>query len=101
VELNYDIHRCSALLWLWFGEAFRKDGYAYSAIIDAYPGAENVDQVGQTIWYNGLPTIKAKTQFVKDQGLGGVRIWSLDNDVKGEKSLLSAIDEALKLPTKK
>ena len=78
-----------------FGEAFRKRDYSYSAILASHPGAENADQVGNTIWYNGIPTIKAKTQYVVDQGLGGMMIWSLDYDVKGEKSLLSAIHETL------
>jgi len=78
-----------------FGEAFKKRDYPYSTIIKDYPGAENVDQVGKTIWYNGLPTIKAKAKFVVDEGLGGVMIWSLDNDVKGEKSLLAGIDQVL------
>jgi GH18 family chitinase len=54
-----------------------------------------VDQVGNTIWYNGIPTIKAKARYVLDQGLAGVMIWSLDYDVKGERSLLSAIQETL------
>lgn len=79
-----------------FGEAFRKDGYRYSEIVAAYPGAEKTDEVGKTIWYNGIPTIKAKAQYVKEQGLGGIMIWSLDQDVKGERSLLSAISETLK-----
>ncbi len=78
-----------------FGEAFKKRDYAYASIIKDYPGAENVDQIGSTIWYNGIPTIKAKTKYVMDEGLGGVMIWSLDNDVKGEKSLLGAIDQTL------
>lgn len=78
-----------------FGPAFRQGGYSYSAILAAYPGAENADQVGNTIWYNGIPTIKAKTKYVVDQGLGGVMIWSLNQDVKGERSLLSAIHETL------
>ncbi len=78
-----------------FGEAFRKRDYSYSEIIAAYPGAEKVDQVGNTIWYNGIPTIKAKARYVLDQGLAGVMIWSLDYDVKGERSLLSAIQETL------
>jgi chitinase len=78
-----------------FGEAFRKRDYSYSAILAEYPGAEKVDQVGSTIWYNGIPTIKAKTKYVVDQGLGGVMIWSLDYDVPGERSLLSAIHETL------
>jgi chitinase len=74
-----------------FGKAFRKGTYSYSAIVAAYPGAERLDQVGETIWYNGVPTIEAKTNYAIDRGLAGVMIWSLDNDVKGEKSLLDAI----------
>jgi chitinase len=79
-----------------FGEAFRKGVYNYSKIVADYPGAENLDQVGSTIWYNGIPTIKAKTRYVVEQGLAGVMIWSLDNDVKGDRSLLSAIHNTLK-----
>lgn len=79
-----------------FGDAFRKRDYSYSSIIASHPGAENSDQVGSTIWYNGIPTIKAKSQYVVDQGLAGIMIWSLDYDVKGERSLLSAIDETLR-----
>jgi GH18 family chitinase len=82
-----------------FGEAYRKSSYAYNDILQKYPGAEKVDQIGSTIWYNGIPTIKAKTQYVVDEELGGIMIWSLDNDVKGEHSLLSAIDETLKAKT--
>jgi chitinase len=78
-----------------FGEAFRNRDYPYSAILASYPGAEKTDQVGSTIWYNGIPTIKAKASMVVDQELGGVMIWSLDYDVKGERSLLSAIHEIL------
>ncbi|MHA3770663.1 glycosyl hydrolase family 18 protein [Verrucomicrobiota bacterium sgz303538] len=81
-----------------FGDAFRKRDYPYSTIVASYPGAENSDQIGNTIWYNGIPTIKAKTQYVVEQGLGGVMIWSLDNDAKGEQSLLSAIHGVLKQP---
>ena len=80
-----------------FGESFRKRDYPYSEIVASYPGAENADESGNTIWYNGLPTIKAKAQYVVDQGLGGIMIWSLDYDVPGERSLLSAIAETLKL----
>jgi GH18 family chitinase len=74
-----------------FGEAFKKDDYAYAEIVAAYPGAENADETGKTIWYNGLPTIRAKTRYAMEQGLGGIMIWSLDADAAGDKSLLSAI----------
>lgn len=78
-----------------FGQAFKKRDYPYATILREYPGAEKVDQIGSTIWYNGIPTIKAKAKYVVDEGLGGVMIWSLDNDVKGEKSLLGAIDQVV------
>jgi GH18 family chitinase len=79
-----------------FGAAFRKDEYPYKKIVAAYPGAEQLDQAGETIWYNGLPTIRAKAAYAKEEGLGGVMIWSLDSDAPGEKSLLGAIHEALR-----
>lgn len=79
-----------------FGEAFKQRDYPYSTIVASYPGAENLDQVGNTIWHNGIPTIKAKSKYVVDEGLAGVMIWSLDYDLKGKQSLLSAIHETLK-----
>lgn len=81
-----------------FGEAFRKGDYSYSKILAAYPGAENLDEVGSTIWYNGIPTIRAKSRYVVDEDLGGIMIWSLDYDVPGERSLLSAIHDELSKP---
>lgn len=74
-----------------FGEAFRKRGYSYAGIVSTYPGAEHADQAGSTIWYNGIPTIRAKAQYVVDEGLGGIMIWSLDYDARDERSLLAAI----------
>ena len=98
--LNRGLPKSKALLGVpfygyGFGEAFRKWDYPYAEIVAAYPGAENADQVGNTIWYNGLATIQAKTQYVRDQSLAGVMIWSLDTDAKGERSLLSVIDRTL------
>lgn len=78
-----------------FGDAFRKGDYSYSKILKDYPGAEQKDEVGSTIWYNGIPTIKAKSRYVVEEKLGGIMIWSLDYDVPGERSLLSAIHETL------
>ena len=78
-----------------FGKAFKKRDYPYSTILASYPGAEKLDQAGETIWYNGIPTIKAKSQLVVDEDLAGVMIWSLDSDVKGPHSLLTAIHETL------
>lgn len=78
-----------------FGDAFLKRDYPYKTILAKYPGAELTDQIGSTIWYNGIPTIQAKCNYATEQGLAGIMIWSLDSDVKGEKSLLGAIHESL------
>ncbi|WP_052574137.1 glycosyl hydrolase family 18 protein [Haloferula sp. BvORR071] len=78
-----------------FGNAFRKSGYSYADVVAQFPEGHTVDQSGETIWYNGIPTIQAKSKLVMDEGYGGVMIWSLDQDVKGEKSLLAAIDGVL------
>ena len=82
-----------------FGEAFRNGGYSYKAILAAHPGAENSDKIGSTIWYNGIPTIRAKSQYVVDCGLGGVMIWELSHDVPGDRSLLAVIHETLAAAT--
>lgn len=79
-----------------FGEAFKQGDYPYSILVATYEDAHRLDQVGNTIWHNCVPTIEAKSKYVADEGLGGIMIWSLDYDVKGEKSLLAAIHRILR-----
>ncbi len=74
-----------------FGKDAGGDEWSYAKILAKYPGAEKVDQIGETIWYNGIPTMKAKGKYVVDQGLAGAMIWSLNSDVAGDKSLLKAL----------
>lgn len=81
-----------------FGDAYRKRDYPYAEIVAAHPGAESADQAGNTTWYNGVPTIRAKAQLALDERLAGVMIWSLDTDATGDKSLLTAIDGVLRPP---
>jgi len=78
-----------------FGDAFSYSGYKYSSIVNMYPGAEYSDQAGNTIYYNGIPTIKKKTQLVMQEA-GGIMIWELSLDASGPKSLLLAIDQVLR-----
>lgn len=78
-----------------FGPAFKSRDYPYAEIVKNHPGAEQVDQIGNTIWYNGKPTIRAKCGIVRRQSLAGVMIWSLDSDAPGEHSLLKVIAESL------
>jgi len=71
---------------------------SFHDLIDQYPGAENTDQVtvtgGGIIYYNGIPTIKKKTQLAV-KSAGGVMIWELSQDATGNKSLLSTIDATI------
>nr|WP_294922824.1 glycosyl hydrolase family 18 protein [uncultured Flavobacterium sp.] len=77
-----------------FGAAANQ-GISFANIVAQYPGSENQDQVGNTIYYNGIPTIKAKTTFAI-QNAGGVMIWELSQDAVGSKSLLTAVDQVVK-----
>ncbi len=45
--------------------------------------------------YNGIPTIKQKSQYVKDNSFGGIMIWELSQDLFDSRSLLSAIHDVL------
>lgn len=74
--------------------ASANQGISYANIVAQYPGSENVDQVGNTIYYNGIPTIKAKTTFAI-QNAGGVMIWELSQDATGSKSLLTAVNQVI------
>jgi GH18 family chitinase len=79
-----------------FGSSFRNWAYSFAEIVKTFPGAENRDQSGDVIWYNGIPTIKNKAQYTLDEQLGGMMIWSLDNDGAGENSLLKAMTDVLR-----
>ncbi len=70
---------------------------SYDAILQANPNAYNTDISminGLQAYYNGIPTIKNKTRWAK-QNLGGIMIWELSQDtLDRSKSLLTAIGEA-------
>jgi GH18 family chitinase len=69
----------------------------FGEIVAAFPGAEHVDQWirddGKIIYYNGIPTIKKKTELAKEKA-SGIMIWQVRGDAKGSKSLLRAINKA-------
>jgi chitinase len=78
------------------------ESMTYQQIVDRYPGAENTDEVtvsGGIVYYNGAPTIKAKTQLALKTA-GGVMIWQIMQDAKGEKSLLNLIVHTIKTDKK-
>jgi GH18 family chitinase len=68
----------------------------FGEIVAAFPGAEQVDQWirddGKIIYYNGIPTIKKKTELAREKA-SGIMIWQVKGDSKGAKSLLRAISK--------
>ncbi|MCD7899426.1 MAG: glycosyl hydrolase family 18 protein [Bacteroides sp.] len=67
----------------------------YKDILVQYPDQQPTekDQI-DLLYYNGRPTIKAKSEFVKDNGYGGIMIWAISHDSpKKEESLLEVINE--------
>jgi hypothetical protein len=57
-------------------------------------GADPYADVFQGVGYNGITTIKNKTNLAFDQG-SGIMIWELSGDVTGANSLVSAIHEVV------
>lgn len=78
-----------------FGADALPDEWRYASILAKYPNknAQNLDQIGSTIYYNGIPTIKKKTAYAKANA-GGIMIWEISNDTLDHPySLLNAINE--------
>ncbi len=68
----------------------------YRQIVETYPGSESLDELpvegGMIMYYNGMPTMKRKTQLAMEKA-GGIMIWQLGGDVRGSKSLLKVIND--------
>lgn len=74
------------------------ESMSYKNILRQYPDSVNQDQMhlnGGMVYYNGLPTIRKKTELAK-QTVSGVMIWQLMQDSTGVKSLLGEIDGVVK-----
>jgi GH18 family chitinase len=80
----------------FYGYGFYKTpgSFNYVDILAKYPNAWQKDQVGDTIYYNGMTTIWKKTRLALGEA-SGVMIWELSNDVKGDKSLLKVISNTV------
>jgi chitinase len=77
-----------------FYNKFTEDEFAYKDIVAQYPGAQNKNKVADTIYYNGIPTIKQKTKLAI-QKANGIMIWQLTEDAQGNKSLLKTINDVV------
>jgi GH18 family chitinase len=70
----------------------------YRKIVEADPQAAFLDTIewnGEMIYYNGIPTIQAKTELAMERA-GGIMFWTLEHDAMDDLSLLKAIDATVK-----
>ena len=82
-----------AVLGLPFYGKPRKEKLShYKDILAA--GADPMKDEFDSVYYNGIATIKRKTELAKQEGLGGVMIWEISQDTNDERSLLRAIHES-------
>ena len=85
---------CLGLPFYGYGFYNLPGSYNYKTILTRFPDAWQKDQVGDTIFYNGMTTIWKKTKLALAQ-TSGVMIWELSNEVKGEYSLLRVINSTV------
>lgn len=67
----------------------------FRKLVDYDPTAANADfskYLGGMAAYNGLPTMRAKTQLAMERA-NGIMFWTLNDDAAGANSLLNAIQE--------
>lgn len=68
----------------------------FDEIVTKFPGSENVDEWkmedGMIMYYNGIPTIRKKTELAKEKA-SGIMIWQVGGDAHGSKSLLKVINK--------
>lgn len=72
------------------------ESFTYRGIVNENPANAFLDNDGQR-WWNGIPTIQAKTELALD-AVSGVMIWEIGQDAFGADqsySLLRAIDEVV------
>lgn len=79
----------------FYGHDFEAVRYiSYRSILAKNPALAYQDSVHRT-YYNGIPSIVAKTILAK-KSFGGMMIWELAQDAYDDLSLLKAIDQTIK-----
>ena len=75
----------------------RPNEVPYRKLVAADPAAAEVDQLeyqGDTVYYNGMDTIRRKTELALERA-AGIMIWALEQDTNDQTSLLSTIYQAV------
>jgi chitinase len=58
-------------------------------------GADPFGDTYDSVYYNGINTIKKKTQYAQKEKMAGVMIWEISQDTNDDRSLLKAINETI------
>lgn len=77
----------------FYGKPRREKLSHYKDLLAA--GADPLSDEYDSVYYNGITTIKNKTELAKKEKLAGVMIWEIAQDTNDEHSLLKAINEAI------
>ena len=76
----------------FYGKPRRENLSHYKDIIAA--GGDPFKDEYDSVYYNGITTIKNKTMLAKKENLAGVMIWEISQDTNDDRSLLKAINDA-------
>jgi GH18 family chitinase len=76
----------------FYGKPRRQNLSHYKDLLAA--GADPMKDEFDSVYYNGIATIKQKTELAQREGLAGVMIWEISQDTHDERSLLKAINDA-------
>lgn len=79
----------------FYGRNPEREARTYRALVAGQAGADEAGDVIDGYACNGPATIRAKTRYAMEQGLAGVMIWQVYQDVEGEDSLLGVIAETI------
>ncbi len=60
------------------------------------PQKEYTDKIDEGVYYNGIPLVTQKANYIKSNGFKGAYIWAEDYDVTGPNSLINVIDSILR-----
>ena len=74
----------------------RPGGLTYRQLVKWDPAAalaDELDYMGNKVYYNGIPTLQQKTRLAR-QRASGIMIWALPQDTTDDTSLLKAIYQA-------
>jgi GH18 family chitinase len=77
----------------FYGKKANDTSYSYKFITDTYQPGPEVDYIAG-IGFNGINTVKQKTEYVLNNCYRGIMIWEISQDTFDETSLLTAIWEA-------